>query len=107
MGYYSAQAAAARARILNTEVSISGHQDRIPKVTEALSMHKSKCEAEASATQAYLQLVQRDLATLAKVVNGTSCPAAAALLRCAGARGAFLTVEPRPLRSQALRLQSR
>lgn len=81
---YNAQAAAARARILGIQTGISEFQDKLPRLNEALKLHKAKCAEDSSAFEAQIQLIRRDVSTLANVANMTNCDVhlGAALFQC-------------------------
>mmetsp|Transcript_29931 Transcript_29931/g.78904 ORF Transcript_29931/g.78904 Transcript_29931/m.78904 type:complete len:910 (-) Transcript_29931:96-2825(-) len=83
-GDYNAQAAQARARMLGTQMGIAEFEDKLPKLNEALKLHRSKCEDDTRTLKVQIEFVVKDLRTLQGIANLTECGInlGTALLQC-------------------------
>jgi len=114
-GDYNAQAAQARARILGTQTSISSFEDKLPKLNEALKLHRSKCEDDPRALKIQIEFVVKDLHTLESIASLTDCGIGlgTALLQCSqmastGPNSAgFVTFGHHALRAKVSHLRSK
>lgn len=105
---YNAQGAATRAHVLLAETNIATIQDKLPKLNEALDLHKHKCEQDLAALKTQVELVEQDATTLQSVVQMTQCAATTSLLQCKHPRRhTFIMIDHHATAMKASELKSR
>lgn len=110
LGEYNTQGALARARVLAAQIAISSAEEKLPKLSDALALHKAKCNDNTAALHKQMNLIGQDAGTLSSVMDMSSCSSAAAssFIACGHpAEGlSFITFNRRVLRKKAAQLRT-
>jgi hypothetical protein len=105
---YSAQTAAARTRMLMARSAMTAADEGIPKLEEALNLHRSKCESDRNTFQTQIMAIQKDATTIQSVLGNSSCNPGLLQLACHRhpIRGTFVTFRHPALRCKISELQT-
>ncbi|CAK0845443.1 unnamed protein product [Prorocentrum cordatum] len=110
LGEYNTQGALARARVLAAQIAISSAEDKLPKLTDTLALHASKCQDDTKALHEQINLIRQDASTLSSVVDMSSCTTSttASLLACRHPTGevSLITFSRRVIRRKLSQLRT-
>lgn len=103
---FQGEATRARGRVVSAQKAIELLEAGIPALKDRLVEQQTKCSEDSFALKKQLKIVADDITHMSKVLDGTSCAAAVALLQCSGRGTSFITFGHHVMRRKFSKLQS-